>query len=92
MPMTFQTDCVSSSTEAVTAMLDKERPITRRTFLRHVDRDNLRRIEADLGYERHPSRGLTMAGDWHVSYGKSFFLGRPCVFFAWSAIEHIFTE
>lgn len=71
-------------------MVDKERGITRRTFLKHVDRENLRVIERQLGYDSHPRQGLTMAGDHYVAYYRSEFNGRPCVFFRWSAIEYIF--
>lgn len=36
--------------------------------------------------------GLTMAGDYHVTYYKSRFKGRRCVGFDWSRIDHIFGE
>ena len=88
---TYETNCVSSDRESITALIDAERTITRRTFLRHVDRASLREIERALGYEAHPSRGLTMAGDCHVTYHASTYQGRACVYFCWSAIEHIFT-
>lgn len=71
-------------------MIDNATDITRKTFLRHVDQDQMREIESDLGYERHRSRGLTMADDWHVSYHRSK-LHENCVyFFRHSAIEYVF--
>ena len=86
----FVTDCVSSDGPSITPMVEKARDITRRTFLKHVDRENLREIERSLSYDAHPKQGLTMAGDWHVGYSKSTFQGRPCVFFTHSAIEYVF--
>ena len=89
---TFVTSCVNSTAAAITPMVDQERDITRSTFLKHVDRTELRDIELQLGYAAHPRQGLTMAGDFHVAYYRSKFKGRPCVFFRWSAIEYVFVE
>lgn len=86
----FLTNCVSSTARDITPMVDAERNITRRTFLKHVDRRSLERVEAELGYSAHPAQGLTMAGDYHVAYYRSTFRGKPCVFFRWSAIEYVF--
>lgn len=72
-------------------MLDSSREITRRTFLKYVDRDSMREMELGLGYVAHHKQGLTMAADWAVSYHKGRYKGRRCIFFQWSAIEHIFT-
>jgi hypothetical protein len=65
--------------------------ITRATFLRHVDREQLDELAQQLGYERYPSRGLTMAQDWHVSYHRSKLHGRTVYFFKHSAIEYVFS-
>lgn len=73
-------------------MIDASVNITRRTMLRAVGAKQLHEIEAKLGYSNHPKRGLTMAGDYHVSYYRSKLWGRRCYFFKWSAIEHIFTQ
>ena len=92
--MRFETTCVGSGDgEGIRIMVDASRPICRRTFLRSVDRDDLAQVEVDLGYARSTARNgeLTMARDWHVSYHRSRWHGRPCVYFVWSAIEHIFT-
>lgn len=90
--MTYLTNCVDSTAEAIGDMLDSSREITRRTFLKYVDRDNMRETELALGYVAHPSQGLTMAGDFHVCYHKGRYRGQRCIFFVWSAIEHIFTQ
>lgn len=60
--------------------------ITRRTFLQHVDREALQRLEEECGYDSHWKRGLTMAGDFHVSYHRY----RDIYYFRWSAIEYVF--
>lgn len=86
----FVTTCVNSTFEAIHPMVDAARDITRRTFLTHVDANELRDIERQLGYAAHPKQGLTMAGDFHVCYHRSLFRGKPCYYFCWSAIEHVF--
>jgi hypothetical protein len=73
-------------------MVDNEQGITRRTFLKYVDREILTELEYMLGYAQHPKQGLTMAADWHVGYYKSYYWGRPCVFFRWSAMEYVFVN
>lgn len=84
--MTFVTTCVGARGEDIINMLERSRKITRRTFLKHVDREQMREVEKSLGYDSC----LPMSKDWHVSYGKGKYQDRPCVFFQWSAIEHIF--
>jgi len=71
-------------------MIDDKIEITRRTFLRHVDTDSLVAIAENMGYERHPSRGLTMASDWHIGYYRSKYRGKRVYFFVHSHIEYIF--
>lgn len=67
-------------------IVDNSIQITRRTFLKHVNRDQLREMESDLGYSRHPAQGLTMATDWHVTYHRY----KKIYYFCHSAIEYIF--
>lgn len=66
--------------------------ITRRTLLQHVGAEQMNEIESRLGYASHPSQGLMMARDYHVSYHRSKLHGKRCYYFKWSAIEHIFTQ
>jgi hypothetical protein len=73
-------------------MIDNAIDISRRTFLKHVDRGRLEALEMMLGYENHPRRGLTMAGDYHVSYHRSKLHGKRVYYFRHSAIEYVFTE
>lgn len=78
--------------DALTQMIEDNTKVTRETFLRHVDRNSLREIELGLGYSSYPSQGLTMAGDWHVSYHRSRFNGETVYYFRHSAIEYIFVR
>jgi hypothetical protein len=87
----YLTNCtVQGNGSAITAMIDVAREITRKTFLKHVDRASLVELERSLGYAAHPRQGLTLAGDYHVQYAKSTFRGRPCVYLTWSCIEYVF--
>ena len=90
----FVCSCVTCPGEdagvAIRDMVDAASDIERDTFLRYVSRDELVTTERSLGYAHRPSHGLMMSRDWHVSYHRSTFRGRPCVYFRWSAIEFIF--
>ncbi len=88
--MRFQTTCVSAYGPDIEKMTDAALQITRRTFLEHINRDDLAELEKSLGYESHHTRGLTMAADYYVSYYRSKYCGRRCYYICWSAIEHIF--
>lgn len=80
--------------DALVDMVGDNLEITRRTFLKHVDRENLADIEQALGYVAHhrTDHGLTMAADWAVSYHRSKFMGKTVYYFRWSSYEHIFTR
>lgn len=73
------------------AILERSRKITRKTFLKHVNQEDLRRIAEALGYEKDSRKGLTLKEDWMVGY-YSFKLpsGRKGVFMDHSAIEYVF--
>ena len=73
-------------------MIESAMEISRRTFLSHVSKTEIRRIEQELGYSDHPSRGITMAGDYAVSYYRGKLHGERVYFFVWSAIEHVFIQ
>jgi hypothetical protein len=73
-------------------MIDAATDITRRSFLKHVDREQLRDFETAFGYTNHHKQGLTMAGDYHVSYHRSKLDGKRVYFFKHSGIEYVFTS
>ena len=97
MKMIFYTNCVNWSREDVHAegglcdMISSGQDITRRTFLRHVDRASRGEVEQALGYAPHdPGAVLTMKRDFHVSYHKGKLHGETVYFFKHSAIEYVF--
>jgi hypothetical protein len=95
-PLNFYSVCVSwpkrDVDEGLIPMIDNAIDITRRTFLKHVNREEMKEIEQQLGYASHKSKGLTMADDWHISYHRSKLHGKTVYFFTWSGIEHVFTS
>jgi hypothetical protein len=96
MKYQFFCNCVSWPERAekgggLSDMIQDAIDITRATFLKHVHRDHLRELEDACGYDDHPSKGLTMAGDYHVSYHRSKLHGRRVYYFRWSGIEYVFT-
>jgi hypothetical protein len=93
--LSFFSDCVSwpeDQVDDLNAMIEAGKEITRATFLKSVDPEEMRRLEEQLGYERDPRKGLTMAKDFHVAYYRSTVRGCPAVYFVWSAIEQVFTD
>lgn len=88
-PMVFIGSCPQFTgrlTAELIAAVQSAQQVTRRTFLRYVDNDEMQHIEAQLGYDRR----LPMSSDPRVGYYKSTFYGYPIVFFDWSAMEYIF--
>jgi len=93
MAYLFYNNCVNwprSDFEGLLKMIDDSIDITRRTFLKHVDSSGLADIAENLGYCWHHSQGLTMAGDWHISYHRSKLHGKRVYYFKHSAIEYVF--
>ena len=88
--MTFTTSCVSAHGDDINNMKDAAQDITRQTFIRYVNPLTLLTIALQLGYAKHHKQGLTMAGDFHITYHKSIYKNQPCVYFTWAAIEYIF--
>jgi hypothetical protein len=64
--------------------------ISRKTFLKHVDKSSFAMLEQDLGYERFARRGLTIANDLAVRYYKGKLHGETVYWLNHSAIEYVF--
>jgi hypothetical protein len=95
MKLQFFSDCVSwplDQVDDLSAMIRDGKEISRSTFLKSVNPEEMRDLERQMGYERDPRKGLTMAKDWAVAYYRSTVRGCPAVYFVWSAIEHVFTD
>ena len=73
-------------------MIELNLEISRKTFLKKVDREELRILENELGYFDHPAKGLTMAGDYTVSYHRSTLHNQTVYYFRHSAIEYVFVK
>ena len=89
----FHRSCVDwprGQVNALSQMIDDSRSISRETFCRNVDATDRKNIEAHCGYALHPSLGLMMAGDYHVTYWSSRLWGLPAYYFVWSATEFVF--
>ena len=82
----FYTDCVSADGDSINDMMDMATDIDYDDFRDEVDSEEMDEIETRLGY----GDGLKIRDDWSVSFHKSEYQGKPCVFFRWSAIEHVF--
>ena len=94
MVLSYAFRCIEApDVPALIEMVDSGRNVTRATFLRHIGGvSELAPVSRSLGYVDHPSQGLTMAGDYHVSYSLSTYKGRACGFLTWSTIEYVWTE
>lgn len=96
MTWQFITTCVNAKGEDIDAMNRAARDVTYDTMRRTVG-DAFVEVQRELNYDvpstpRRERIGLTMRSDWAVSYHRSTYQGRPCLFFRWSHIEHIFQE
>lgn len=76
MKKSYITNCVSSTAELISPMVDTAREITYRTFLKHVEKSELDTLFPF--YKDVP--GLSLGNDWSVTFWKSEFDGQPCVF------------
>ena len=72
-------------------MINDGQGITRKTFLTHVDRNDMAKLERSLGYAPFDRDScLRMARDYHVSYHRSTLHGQRVYYFKHSAIEFVF--
>ncbi len=93
--MKYLNNCVNwprHDVGSLTDMVDSALQISRKTFLEHVDKNDLKNIERNLGYADHHKQGLTMSGDCYVAYYRSKLHGKRVYFFTQSAIEYVFHE
>lgn len=100
MSYTFLTDCIHSTCEAISNMVEDEREITWRTFSKHVHWTQVRDLFPDYSYhgETYNQAGELTIG-FHLkddviacSFHKSIYIGELCYFIRHSGIEYIFIE
>lgn len=91
-PFSFFSSCPNwpLPVEDLDTMTQDSREISRKTFLKYVNPEEMREMERGLGYS--PSSHLTMASDPYVAYFKSTVRGCPVVYFVWSAQEYVFGD
>lgn len=106
-PYRFVTSCVGADGQDIMDMVDQAQSISYNQFFRQVPLSEIFQsgpayiyywtpaqcVSAGVPYEEvRNNRGLTMKGDWHISYHRSVYQGQPCLFYAHSAIEYVFVR
>lgn len=82
--------CTAADVPELESMIQHARPIKLATLRRHVRTADLAHIF--FNYEWGTARGgLRLGDDYHVTYYRSRFRNRPCVYAVHSAIEYIFS-
>ena len=90
MKKSYYTSCVNAKADDIYDMLDHAKEITYRTLLKHVGAKELQTVFSDYDWGPKKQWGLRLKDDWAVSFRKSVYRGRACVFVCHSAIEYIF--
>ena len=85
---TYLTNCVETSEEKINKMVNKAVKIDYATLLLHVTQKELDRVFPI--YKTIST--LSLANDWSVSFYKSKFEGKACVYVEHSRIEYIFVN
>lgn len=91
MKKTFLRDCTTFTTGTVCHlenMIDTANEITWRTFIKHVDIEEIRALFPTYDWK---GAGLHIKDDYAVSFYKSTFRNKPCCYLVHSSIEYIFT-
>lgn len=102
----YETCCVNADGGDISDMVDAAVDVTYEEFMRNVPLDQIFASGIGYGYDWPPAKllvagidprevgrqGLTLKKDWHVSYHKSTYQGRPCYFMCHSAIEYVFVK
>ena len=86
----YKTCCVNSTANAIHDMTGQSREVTYRTFRKHCA--GLDDWARGMSYELDSRYGLTLKNDFHVSYHRSVYRGKPCYYLVHSAIEYIWVK
>lgn len=88
---TYKTNCVNSTARLINDMVDNARQITWKTFCKYVAVESVKEVFPDYSYRQEYSGcGFHIKDDYAVSFYKSTYRGKPCVYIYHSAIEYIF--
>lgn len=87
----YETSCVNSTAELINALSISAKEVSYRTVLKHCE-GLLDWADGFNVYSRRSDCGLTLKEDWHVTYHKGTYDGRPCYYVQHSGIEYIWTK
>lgn len=90
MKFVYTLDCTQADGNDIREMVDGEHTeLTYIEFRRAVE--GLDEWAKNKGYARAKNQGsgVTLKGDWHVSYHKGTFRGTPCYWLDWSCFNNI---
>lgn len=93
MSRSYLTSCVNANGDDIIAMQDAAEEIDFDEFIEEVGEANAASIVDAHGYEglrKTDTEGLSLEGDWHVSYARSTYCGNEVVFMCHSHIEYIY--
>lgn len=88
----FFTNCVEADGDSINDMREKSTELNHDTFRKYLATGEYAKLLDMLGYPpRNRKDTFCLTGDWHVSYYRSVYQGKPCVYLVHSAIEYVFT-
>lgn len=86
----YTTNCVNSSAAVLDPMLEKAEEISFGQFTQEIDTTELQQLFPHYDWTANNPDSLRLEDDYTVSWWRSKFKGRPCVFLCHSCIEYIF--
>ena len=83
-------NCVGSTAEDIGYMIDHSKEISFEDFITHVNNEEFREMEANMGYPANDYL-KELKDDYAVSFWHSTFRGIDAYYFDHSRIEYVFT-
>lgn len=80
-------DCTGLSGDLISNMTDTAEDLTYDEFIFIVSENELVKVFPD--YDWNNGKNLKLRDDWAVSFHKSKYDGRDCLYVKWSAIEFV---
>jgi len=90
MSYKFLGTCVELPAEPLHDMIDNAEEIDYEDIREHISQKELRLVFS--GYDWSNQGGLQLHNDWAVSFHKSKYNGKLCIYVQWSSIEHIWVK
>jgi len=92
MTKRYITNCVNSTARLIDLMTDRAKKISYSKFVNQIEIGDLKGLFPLYNWSVKKSNGLTLKGDYAVSFYQSNYNGKPCVYVEHSSIEYIFAE